>query len=983
MVVRHYKRALLMFVTTLVTAVSNTSAQETATPNGIADNRPDALALTGANIYQSGGDVLQDATVLIRDGIIVDVTASDNVPDGFFVIDMAGRYIYPGLIDIYTGYGVPVPDRPAGGGGAEVLESGGQAYNSNDAIRSHYRAVEDFKPDETLRETLRNQGFSSVLSLRADGIARGTSALVNLGSKNANESVLVADAAAHYSLNKGSSRQTIPVSMMGSIALLRQTFLDAQWFEQHSPRPFVDESLEAWIDTRELPQIMEVNNWHQTLTVNNVAQEFGIEYIIKTGTDGYQRAAELAAAGAPLIVPVNYPDKPEVADPFVADEVSFTELKHWELAPFNLRVLHEQGVRFAITSAGSGDKFHANLKLAVTNGLPADAAIDALTSIPAELLGVQDRTGSVQDGLLANLLVTSGPLFEDNTVLLENWVQGERFVLADEFDNRRGRYELTAGSLALTLAVDTKSGSIEASAIDAGTGEAIEDASVSVNASSELINLAITLPDAPGSTRLSGWPTEQGWQGSGQSLSGEVVSWQMNRIGDLPVVADTATDTDESGETGVPELPAPILYPFAPYGSETLPTLQDTVIRGATVWTNEDEGILVTDVLIRDGKIAAVGENISADNALEVDGTGKHLTPGIIDEHTHIALFSINEVATNSSMVRMQDVVDSEDVNIYRNLAGGVVAAQQLHGSANPIGGQSSLIKLRWGMPPEQLQIADAPLFIKFALGENVKRSTNPASIRYPQTRMGVEQVFVNAFTEALAYEERWNAYDSLSATQRRDAIMPRRDLMHETMLQIIKGERYVSNHSYVQSEINMMMHMAESFGFNINTFTHILEGYKVADKMAAHGAGGSTFADWWAFKWEVRYAIPYNAALMQQAGVVVALNSDDAEMSRRLNQEAGKMVKYGNVSESDALKMITLNPAKLLHVDDRMGSILVGKDADLVLWNDHPLSVYAQAQTTWVDGIAYFDRERDLQLRQQIADERVRIINKITSEQE
>ncbi|MDO9520285.1 MAG: amidohydrolase family protein [Pseudohongiella sp.] len=979
MIVHHFSRVALIFAVALVAGSNILFAQETATPNGITDLRPNALALTGANIYQPDGNVLENGTLLIRDGLIIGINSSSNVPDGFFSIDMGGRYIYPGLIDMHSVYGVPAPGRPAAGGGAEVVESSGQAYNANDAIRSHYRAVADFKPDEAQREALRRQGFSTVLSLRADGIARGTSVLVNLGSKNANESVLLPDAATHYSLNKGSSRQTVPVSMMGSIALLRQTFLDAQWFEQHSPRPFVDESLEAWIKNRGLPQIIEVNNWHQALTANNVAQEFGIQYIIKTGTDGYQRAAELAATGAPLIVPVNYPDKPEVADTFVADEVSFTDLKHWELAPFNLRLLHEQGVRFAITSAGSGDKFHENLRLAVTNGLPSGVAIDALTRVPAELLGMQDRTGSLQNGMLANLLVTSGPMFDSNTVVLENWVQGERFVLGAQSDERRGRYDLNAGNRALTLALEFKTGRADAKLVDTATGDAIENARLNFNLTNELINLSFSLPGDNGTTRLSGWPNAQGWQGSGQTPAGETISWTLTRSADLLESASVAASVDN----GVPALPSAVLYPFAPYGSETLPTRQDTVIRGATVWTNEDMGVLITDVLVRDGKIAAVGENLSAGNALEVDGSGKHLTPGIIDEHTHIALFSINEVATNSSMVRMQDVVNSQDVNIYRNLAGGVVAAQQLHGSANPIGGQSSLIKLRWGLSPAQLQIENAPLFIKFALGENVKRSTNPASIRYPQTRMGVEQVFVNAFTEAQAYEQRWNAYNNLSNAQRRSASIPRRDLVNEAMLEIIKGERYVSNHSYVQSEINMMMHMAESFGFRINTFTHILEGYKVADKMAAHGAGGSTFSDWWAFKWEVRYAIPYNAALMQQAGVVVALNSDDAEMSRRLNQEAGKMVKYGNVSESDALKMITLNPAKLLHIDDRMGSILVGKDADLVLWNDHPLSVYAQAQTTWVDGIAYFDRERDRQLRQQIADERARIINKITGAQE
>lgn len=332
-------------------------------------------------------------------------------------------------------------------------------------------------------------------------------------------------------------------------------------------------------------------------------------------------------------------------------------------------------------------------------------------------------------------------------------------------------------------------------------------------------------------------------------------------------------------------------------------------------------------------------------------------------------------------MVRMKDVVDSEKINIYRNLAGGVTAAQLLHGLANPIGGQSALIKMRWGRSPQELLIEEADEFIKFALGENVKRSSNPASVRYPQTRMGVEQVFMDAFSQAQEYGEPWDAYNGLSRAQQRDTVPPRRDLVKETMLEILNGERYVTSHSYVQSEINMLMHFSDSFDFNIATFTHILEGYKVADKMAQHGAGGSTFADWFGYKWEVLYAIPYNAALMQQAGVVVAINSDDAEMSRRLNQEAAKTIKYGKVSEIDALKMVTLNPAKLLHLDTRMGSIRQGEDADVVLWSDHPLSVYATAETTWVDGIPYFDRNEDLLLREQIAAERARIIAAIGNE--
>jgi imidazolonepropionase-like amidohydrolase len=328
--------------------------------------------------------------------------------------------------------------------------------------------------------------------------------------------------------------------------------------------------------------------------------------------------------------------------------------------------------------------------------------------------------------------------------------------------------------------------------------------------------------------------------------------------------------------------------------------------------------------------------------------------------------------------VRIGDVVDSEDINIYRQLAGGVTASQLLHGSANPIGGQSALIKLRWGKTPEEMKIEQAPEFIKFALGENVKQSNwGPThTVRFPQTRMGTEQVMVDAFTRALAYEQAWKQYNSLSRKQKANTPAPRRDLELEALVEILNDKRYITSHSYVQSEINMLMKVAEQFDFNINTFTHILEGYKLADKMKAHGVGGSTFADWWVYKMEVQEAIPYNAALMHNEGVVVAINSDDAEMGRRLNQEAAKTVKYGGMSEEEAWKTVTLNPAKLLHLDDRMGSIKAGKDADLVLWNGNPLAVYSRPLKTLVDGIAYYDAERDMQLREEIQAERTRLIN-------
>ncbi|MGB1451671.1 MAG: amidohydrolase, partial [Marinirhabdus sp.] len=402
----------------------------------------------------------------------------------------------------------------------------------------------------------------------------------------------------------------------------------------------------------------------------------------------------------------------------------------------------------------------------------------------------------------------------------------------------------------------------------------------------------------------------------------------------------------------------PIAYPNVGYGYPTKPKAQNTLFQNATVWTSEEAGVLKnTDVLVKDGKIVAIGKNLGARGAKTIDATGKHLTAGIIDEHSHIAALAINESGHNSSAeVTIEDVVDPEDVNIYRNLAGGVTSIQILHGSANPIGGRSAIIKLKWGEGADALLYDNSPKFIKFALGENVKQSNWQSFNRFPQTRMGVEQLYVNYFNRAKEY-----------SAKKKSGQPFRKDEEMEVLAEILNGERFISCHSYVQSEINMLMKVAERFNFRVNTFTHILEGYKVADKMKEHGVGASTFSDWWAYKFEVNDAIPYNAAIMAAQGVTVAINSDDAEMSRRLNQEAAKSVKYGGMSEEEAWKMVTINPAKLLHINDRVGSIKEGKDADLVLWSGHPLSVYAKAERTMIEGRTFFDIEKDAELRKNI----------------
>lgn len=416
------------------------------------------------------------------------------------------------------------------------------------------------------------------------------------------------------------------------------------------------------------------------------------------------------------------------------------------------------------------------------------------------------------------------------------------------------------------------------------------------------------------------------------------------------------------------------------YGFDSIPEAENLIIKNAVVWTNEEAGIIKdATVVVEDGKIVfcGTGRYTKPKNARTIDAKGMHLTSGIIDEHSHIAISKgVNESGQAiSSEVAIGDVLRSDDINIYRQLAGGVTTSQILHGSANPIGGQSAIIKLKWGSMPEEMLISDAPKFIKFALGENVKQSNwgDYNTTRFPQTRMGVEQVYYDGFTRAQKYLDDQKRFQTGELK-----VEPRKDLELEILGEILKGERHITCHSYVQSEINMLMHVADSFGFNINTFTHILEGYKIADKIAQHGAGGSTFSDWWAYKFEVNDAIPYNAKMMHDQGITVAINSDDAEMGRRLNQEAAKAVKYGGMSEEDAWKLVTLNPAKLLHLDDRLGSIKPGKDADLVLWSDNPLSVLAQVNYTIIDGVVLYERNQQEMLEKRNQAEKARIISKM-----
>lgn len=920
--------------------------------------------------------MINPGALIIRNGKVVEVNNNGAVPEGATVIDCRGKTIYPSFIDLYAeGFGLP----PGAAAGASPEQKPQQfsnkkgAYAWNEALRPEFNAADAYSYDAKAADEYRKIGFGALVSFRPDGISRGAGALVLPAEGREHQQMLSLRSAHFLSFRKGSSTQDYPSSLMGCIALIRQTYLDGQWYRQAGLTLEKNISLEAWNNLQTLPQIFEASEKQDIARIRDIGKEFGMTYIVKTAGDEYQNIDLIKAAGMGLIVPLRFPDAFNVQDPFVALDVPLQALKHWEMAPYNPARIAAAGIPFSLTTSGLKEKskFLESLRKAVACGLPEETALKALTWQPAQMLGMyqsserQPGIGSLEPGKIANLIIVEGNIFQPDGKVLQNWVNGKPYVYNDPSDQAREdifrEYRLALGD------------NIEYPVFLNSAQDAYllleRDSTRKTKINFSVDNGLYTFLFAADSTgkklvRLSGTLRGAEFYGRGQDVDGRWFDWSMRPQGEV-------FKFDKKTPPVSPKAPVgEVIYPFTAFGNTQLPQSNTFLIRNSTVWTSAEAGILQnTDVLISGGKIRKIGKQLAAPaGAIIIDGTKRHLTAGIIDEHSHIAISrSVNEGTQESSAeVRIGDVLDAEDINIYRQLAGGVTSSHLLHGSANPIGGQTQLIKLRWGYPAEQLKFAGWPGYIKFALGENVKQSNwgDQYRSRFPQTRMGVEQTFVDYFTRAREYGQVIKSGKPY-----------RRDLDLEALLEIMEGKRFITCHSYVQSEITMLMRVAERFGFRVNTFTHILEGYKVADKMAKHGAGGSTFSDWWAYKYEVVEAIPQNAQLMMNQGVTVCINSDDAEMARRLNQEAAKSVLYAGMKPEDAWNMVTINPAKLLRVDERVGSIQEGKDADIVLWNADPLSIYARAEKTWVDGILFFDREKEPEIRARVQAERNRLI--------
>ncbi len=955
-------------------------AQETFFVNGVGDKRDGSYAFTNATIVKDAQTTITNATLLIKDGKIVAVGSGVAVPKDAVVVDCKGKYIYPSFVDIYSDYGMPQAQRQQGGfnfgAPAQLASNQKGAYGWNQALKSDVQAYKLFSSDEARAKPLRDMGFGSALVHQKDGIIRGTGSVVTLANDADNYLIVKEKASSHLSFSKGTSTQSYPSSLMGTIALLRQTYLDAQWYKNNPKATTlegdgVNITLKYFNEQQGLPQIFDVASqgtdiWN-LMRADRVGDEFGVQFIIKATGKEYQRIKEVAATKAPLIVGLNFPAAMDVEDPNDARLVSLADMKNWELAPTNPGAIEKAGIPFCLTSADLRDArtFMTNLRKAMENGLSEKAALEALTKTPATWLGVYEKLGSLDNGKLANFVITTGPIFAERTTILQNWVQGQKYAVNESsWSSANGIYTLTTNGEkgSNTYTIDVK-------AANSATVIAKDTVTATFSHDGKQVKFSFAPEKRSRNTiRFSGFDNGDGWNGMAEDAEGNRMTWSAKLTTAATPKSDSAQRTRPQARLGK------TMYPFTAFGSDsTLPAPDTYLFKNATVWTSEKEGVLKeTDVLVKNGKIAKVGKNLSDAAAKVIDATGKHLTAGIIDEHSHIASASTNEGAQSvTSEVRMQDNLDPDDINIYRQLSGGVTTSHILHGSANTIGGQTQLIKLRWGVDDAGLLFKGVDPFIKFALGENVKRTTSTSNNRFPDTRMGVEQVLTDAFNRAVAYEKALKA----------DPKGTRRDLELDALVEIMNKQRFITCHSYVQSEITATMRVAEKFGFRVNTFTHILEGYKVADKMKAHGANASTFSDWWAYKVEVTDAIPYNAYIMSKVGLNVAINSDDAEMARRLNQEAAKSVKYGGLTEVEALNMVTINPAKMLHVDAQVGSIKAGKDADLVLWSDHPLSIYAKAEKTMVDGTIFFDREKDAAMRKQVLAERTRLINKMVGE--
>lgn len=896
-------------------------------PPGHRPKSPGVHALVGGRVVINPSNSLENATVIIRDGLIEAAGRNLQPPADARVWNASNMVIYAGFIDAYlsitstnppvtTTHVDPIDGLTSGIGflGVESQEKArllsGAGYEVT-SVTPQARVAGGYTPNAKTLEGLRELGFTAGNVVPAKGILRGSSAFVNLSDAPPNEAILRPDTHQHIAFE---SQEVYPRSLMGTIAVVRQTLADARHYVlDHADyrakpmarkRPDLNPALAALTPTinKQITVVFEPGSVLMADRAAQLARELGLNFALCASGHEWRRPDLMKAVNAPFIVPLNLPSASKLPDEDDWLDVSLDQLRHWDWAAENAAVLRQQGLEVALTTHALADRkvFRKNLRLALDRGLSEGDALAALTTVPAKLCGMADRLGTIEKWKIANLtVVESAGYFNPDAKVKQVWIDGQ------VFETQPAKPMVAAAKPA----------------------EPKEDAKDSKK------------PEAA-------------------KKKAELAALQKQRLARPP--------NESRGWSAWPKT---------------------VILLNATVWTCGPAGRLEgMDVRFNNGKVESISKHPSvsketlarlhvSSDTIVIDATGKHVTPGLIDCHSHTAILGgVNEGSLPSTaMVRIADVVNSETENIFQQLAGGLTMANLLHGSANPIGGQNSVIKLRFGAGPEGLKFTNAPAGIKFALGENVKQSNwgDKNTTRFPQTRMGVPTFYANRFTAARQYLDAWAEY------RRKGGVPPRTNLELEALGEILNGTRLIHCHSYRGDEILAFLRVCEQFNVRIATLQHVLEGYKVADEIARHGAGGSCFTDWWAYKFEVYDAIPYAGSLMRDRGVTMSFNSDSSELARRLYLEAAKAMKYGGTPEVEALKFVTLNPAKQLGVDKWVGSLEPGKDADFALWSNSPLAYDTVCEQTWIEGRKYFDREAAAERTKTLAKERADLVAK------
>jgi len=967
-------RLIALFVVALFLPLN--ACGQTAPTLGMHDSSPNVHAFTNATIIVAPGETLENATLVVRGGVIEAVGTGVEPPADARVWDMEGKTLYPGFIDPHTQVGMQNP--------REELDRGNVSWNVQ--LRAQLTAEGEYELDGDGSENLRNIGFTAANSVPPLGIFRGQTAVMSLGNGEVSDRVIRPGVAQSVSLNRSWSLGfSYPTSPIGAMAFIRQTLHDTEWYESaHSAyeenprglnRPESNAALASLRDAAHgnQPLLFAANSDEEVLRSLRFKGEFSnITPWIRGSGHEYRILDFISTYDVPLILPLSFPDTPEVDSPEDALNRNLSQLRHWYLAPENPARVADAGMLFSFTTDGLENHrdFLPNVRKAVHAGLDPATALSALTINPANLLGIGDTHGTLEEGKAANIVVSNGDLFTRDAKIVDVWVDGERYRVSPEAESDpRGEWAVSAnGTIDLqSFTIEGKAGRFSGKAVVGG--DEIEFASVTMQDQPRRFRATISGEELEmdGVIRLTASLSGDELFGWAELPGAERMSWSAERT--------SAGDSDEVEELSLPErtLELANIRPDMEYGRESIPDQPSAVlVRNATIWTMTEQGILEgADLLIRNGEVAEVGMNLSAPSgATVIDAEGKHVTPGLIDAHLHSGTDGVNEIG-NAIVpeVRLGDVLNINNIWMYRQIAGGLTTAHVMHGSANPIGGQNQHVKMRWGALSHDLKFEGAPRTVKFALGENPKRV---GTDRYPETRMGVQHIIEDRFRNARDYQARWNEWNDNPS-----GIPPRRDFRMEALVDILEEDILVQSHSYRQDEILALMRVAEEFDFTVKAFHHGVEAYKVAPELAEHGAGAVVWSDWSSFKIEAYDATIYNARLLDEAGVLTSLHSDNSQIASRMNWEAAKMVHAG-VDPETAMAMVTINTAKLLGIDDKVGSLEPGKDADFVIWNGDPLSTLTKAEQTWIDGRKYFDLEEDAQLRQEVEEQRSKLIQYI-----